>query len=217
MELGHGVYLLFCVYTLISLLWSDHLVDVLSNAVHASGLFFVCVAICDAIENSFSRFLWTVLFNVTIISALSILIVVANPDIGVMFHSSYAGLHSEFSLNGRWCGVTSHPNELGSYAAIGLLIAAYFLLNHKPLLRHSSSTLNRLLIVAFILTNIIALNGSGSKHRFPLPLSRLWVMSPSAILWDGSNPRNCGSFQIILPSFWYDSCSFSFCKDPGYR
>ena len=163
LELGHGVYLLFCVYTLISLLWSDHLVDVLSNAVHALGLFFVCVAICDAIENSFSRFLWTVLFNVTIISALSILIVVANPDIGIMYDSSYAGLHSEFSLNGRWCGVTSHPNELGSYAAIGLLIAAYFLLNHKPLLRHSSSTLNRLLIVAFILTNIIALNGSGSK------------------------------------------------------
>jgi hypothetical protein len=160
LQFGHRVYILLCLFGLASSLWSDYASQVLSNTAHAIGLFFVCVVICDALGRNYQRFLWTVLIAVSAVSALSIAVVIVWPDIGIVNDTSYAGTHSEFSLNGRWSGITDHPNQLGSYASIGSLIAAYLLVDYK---KNASRSATLLTLAACAAMNVVALIGSDSK------------------------------------------------------
>ena len=163
LELGHEIYLLFCLYIFMSLLWSDHPSEVIANTVHSVGLFFVCITICDAIGDNYLRFIWTVFCTLSVISALSVVAALALPDIGIIYDTSWSGLHSEFSLNGRWSGITDHPNTLGSYAALGLLTGVYLLVEGRKAPQRAWSPYTALLVLGALLANAVALLGSDSK------------------------------------------------------
>jgi exopolysaccharide production protein ExoQ len=163
LEFGHEVYLLFCLYIFMSILWSDHPREVVANTVHSVGLFFVCITICDAIGDNYRRFIWTAFFTVSIVSAVSVVSALALPDTGIIYDTSWSGLNSEFSLNGRWSGITDHPNTLGSYAALGLLTGAYLLVEGRKAPQSASSLYTVLMILGALLANFVALIGSDSK------------------------------------------------------
>src|SRR5207344_1190338 len=153
LELGHEIYLLFCLYIFMSLLWSDHTSEVIANTEHSVGLFFVCITICDAIGDNYLRFIWTVFYTVSVVSALSVVLALALPDVGTIYDSSWSGLHSEFSLNGRWSGITDHPNTLGSYAALGLLTGFYLLVEGRKAPRSAWSPFTVLMVLGALAAN----------------------------------------------------------------
>ena len=163
LELGHEVYLLFCLYIFMSSLWSDHPWEVVTITVHSVGLFFVCITICDAIGDNYLHFIWTVFCTLSVISALSVFLALAMPDIGIIYDTSWSGLHSEFSLNGRWSGITDHPNTLGSYAAIGLLTGVYLLVEGRKAPQRAWSPFTVLMVLGALAANVVALLGSDSK------------------------------------------------------
>jgi O-antigen ligase len=66
-------------------------------------------------------------------------------------------------LNGRWSGITDHPNTLGSYAALGLLTGAYLLVEGRKAPQSASSPYTALMILGALLANFAALIGSDSK------------------------------------------------------
>ena len=185
LELGHEIYLLFCLYIFMSLLWSDHTSEVIANTVHSVGLFFVCITTCDAIGDNYLRFIWTVFYTVSVVSALSIVLAIALPDVGTIYDSSWSGLHSEFSLNGRWSGITDHPNTLGSYAALGLLTGFYLLVEGRKAPQSAWGPYTVLMVLGALLANVVALKGSDSKTSLSSTVFAIlfYLMARNALGW----------------------------------
>jgi O-antigen ligase len=95
---------------LISVLWSEFPVKVLISFVHNIGV--ACIALCAISlfignKNYFFKLLLLGLF-VYIVSTIAVTLI--RPDIGVMTSTNIYAV----SLIGRWRGLTTHPNSLGS-------------------------------------------------------------------------------------------------------
>lgn len=160
LDFGHRIYILIGAWGLASAAWSDYPDQVLNNTAHHFGLLFVGLVICDGLGRDYRLFLWSTLFGVTAICALSTVVVMLWPDIGIVNDISYAALHSDFSLNGRWIGITDQPNQLGAYGAIGVLTAAYL----GVTLQKDASFRKRLFVLGGCMAvTMVALIGSGSK------------------------------------------------------
>jgi O-antigen ligase len=156
-----------------TLAWSDYPTELMTNLAHNLGLFFVCMMLCDVFEGDYKRFLWVLLLNVSVISALSVIVAVLWPDIGIIYDTTWGGLHSEFSSNGRWSGITDGPNSLGIFAALGLITGVYLLVECKKESQRISSRYFTLAILATFLANSVALIGSDSKTSLSSAVSAL--------------------------------------------
>jgi O-antigen ligase len=95
---------------LISALWSEFPVKVIISFVHNIGV--VCIALCAVTlfignKNYFFKLLLLMLF---VYIVATVVVTIIRPDIGVMTSSNIYAV----SLIGRWRGLTTHPNSLGS-------------------------------------------------------------------------------------------------------
>ena len=161
LEFGHEIYLFYCLYMFATLAWSDYPTEIMISFGHNLGLFFVCIMLCDLFEGDYERFLWALLLNVSAVSALSVIVTIIWPDIGIIYNA--ADLNSEFSSNGRWSGITDGPNTLGILAALGLITGVYLLLECGKASKVVSSGYVIPTILVTLLANSVALIGSDSK------------------------------------------------------
>lgn len=131
----------------------------------------------------------------SIIIYFSLAIVFYLPDKGIYFSDTYGGRFSEASLNGRWTGITPHPNSLGIFAAIGIVSLVI-------LTTEGRRSLVRTVIPTLVY--LIALLGSGSRTALITTVVSVftYIIARYVLrLFEGGRFRFlmiCGSGGIVL-------------------
>jgi exopolysaccharide production protein ExoQ len=149
---GHMAYILFVLYALSSIIWSDFPYKVFISFIHFTGYALISICAVIAFNGREKLFFKTLLIYASIALIFSILLAVLIPSRGTVLADGM-----------RWKGIAMHPNYLGIIAIMGVWSAMNFF-------KYAKSKLGKAWCLTTILAGFLCLYGSNSMTSIVLSL-----------------------------------------------
>ncbi len=190
---------------LISAFWSSMPIKVILSVIHNTGITFITLCMSLVLIKDKEKFFKYLLIALFIYITATIIVSLFFPSIGLMTSAN----KYDTSLIGRWKGLTTHPNSLGSICLFTswVTLSSYFYTKQTKFIKF--------LAIVTLTANLYCLYKANSMTSLLLSIALIFGIGWFTYL--GKSSGGIKALKILLAIFcFFTICAFLYMMHPEY-